>query len=92
MTDALQSYNGLEKEYIHGVIDHAEKYVEGNIHTNGIENFWTLLKRASRAPTSASSPSTCSATWTKKSSASTTERPAMVSASCDSRRALSGSV
>lgn len=41
MTDALASYNGLEAEYIHGVIDHAEKYVEGHveghIHTNGIE-------------------------------------------------------
>jgi hypothetical protein len=28
------------------VIDHAEKYVDGNIHTNGCENFWSLLKRA----------------------------------------------
>jgi transposase-like protein len=45
-TDALQSYNGLEHEYIRGVVDHAETYVEGNVHTNGIENFWTLLKRA----------------------------------------------
>jgi hypothetical protein len=27
------------------VIDHAEKYVDGNVHTNGIENFWSLLKR-----------------------------------------------
>ena len=46
MTDALQSYNGLEREYVRGVIDHAEGYVEGQIHTNGIENFWSLLKRA----------------------------------------------
>jgi hypothetical protein len=30
------------------VIDHAEKYVDGQIHTKGIENFWTLLKRAVR--------------------------------------------
>jgi hypothetical protein len=28
------------------VIDHAEKYVDGQIHTNGCENFWSLLKRA----------------------------------------------
>jgi len=28
------------------VIDHAESYVEGKVHTNGIENFWALLKRA----------------------------------------------
>jgi len=44
-TDALASYTGLSREYIHQVIDHAEKYVDGNIHTNGMENFWSLLKR-----------------------------------------------
>ena len=44
-TDGWSGYSGLEAEYIHQVIDHAEKYVDGNIHTNGIENFWTLLKR-----------------------------------------------
>jgi transposase-like protein len=45
-TDALKSYSDLAADYVHGVIDHAEKYVEGQIHTNGIENFWSLLKRA----------------------------------------------
>lgn len=44
-TDALKSYEGLA-EFYHQVIDHAEKYVEGKVHTNGIENFWSLLKRA----------------------------------------------
>lgn len=44
-TDALQSYSGLEAEYAHAMIDHAIKYVDGRIHTNGIENFWSLLKR-----------------------------------------------
>jgi transposase-like protein len=43
-TDALKSYQGLN-EYVHQVIDHAEKYVDGQIHTNGLENFWSLLKR-----------------------------------------------
>lgn len=43
-TDALKSYDGLD-EFRHQVIDHAEKYVEGKVHTNGIENFWSLLKR-----------------------------------------------
>lgn len=43
-TDALKSYEGLT-EFHHQVIDHAEKYVEGKVHTNGIENFWSLLKR-----------------------------------------------
>jgi len=45
-TDALKSYSDLSADYVHGVIDHAEKYVEGQIHTNGIENFWSLLKRS----------------------------------------------
>ncbi len=44
-TDALRNYKGLEDAYIHKVINHAEKYVDGQIHTNGIENFWSLLKR-----------------------------------------------
>jgi len=45
-TDALRSYNELGQEFIHGVINHAERYVDGLIHTNGIENFWSLLKRS----------------------------------------------
>ncbi|HSU59854.1 MAG TPA: IS1595 family transposase [Bryobacteraceae bacterium] len=45
-TDALLSYDGLAQEYAHGVIDHAEQYVDGKIHTNGLENFWSLLKRS----------------------------------------------
>lgn len=44
-TDALRSYNQLAEDYIHGVINHAERYVDGHVHTNGIENFWSLLKR-----------------------------------------------
>jgi len=47
-TDALKSYDGLSAEYIHGVIDHSVAYVNGKIHTNGLENFWSLLKRAVR--------------------------------------------
>ncbi len=44
-TDALRSYRGLDAEYVHNVVDHAEKYVDGHVHTNGLENFWSLLKR-----------------------------------------------
>jgi transposase-like protein len=44
-TDALPSYKGLAADYIHKVIDHAESYAEGKVHTNGLENFWSLLKR-----------------------------------------------
>jgi len=47
-TDALQSYSGLSGEYIHNVIDHAVCYVRGHVHTNGLENFWSLLKRGIR--------------------------------------------
>ncbi len=46
-TDALKSYDRMsERGYIHAVIDHAEAYVDGAVHTNGLENFWSLLKRA----------------------------------------------
>ena len=44
-TDALKSYEGLADDYTHNVIDHAECYVRGHVHTNGLENFWSLLKR-----------------------------------------------
>jgi transposase-like protein len=47
-TDALRSYEGLDADYVHEVIDHAEAYVRGNVHTNGLENFWSLLKRGIR--------------------------------------------
>lgn len=45
-TDALKSYDDLSADYVHQVIDHAEEYVRGQVHTNGIENFWSLLKRS----------------------------------------------
>jgi transposase-like protein len=44
-TDAHPSYRGLESRYVHQVIDHAESYAKGKVHTNGLENFWSLLKR-----------------------------------------------
>lgn len=44
-TDAHRSYNGLGEWYAHQVIDHAVSYVDGVVHTNGLENFWSLLKR-----------------------------------------------
>ena len=44
-TDALGSYAGLNRDYDHGVVDHAVRYVIGRVHVNSVENFWTLLKR-----------------------------------------------
>jgi transposase-like protein len=43
-TDALKSYEGMP-EFKHEMVDHAVEYVNGNIHTNTMENFWSLLKR-----------------------------------------------
>src|SRR5437588_10033120 len=45
-TDALMSYDDLERDYDRRVIDHALIYAKGRVHTNGLENFWSLLKRA----------------------------------------------
>jgi transposase-like protein len=44
-TDEFPGYPFAMKEYEHKVVNHLEKYVDGNIHTNGIENFWSCLKR-----------------------------------------------
>jgi hypothetical protein len=35
----------LDDAYVHEVIDHAESYVRGHVHTNGLENFWSIFKR-----------------------------------------------
>jgi hypothetical protein len=43
MTDFGHSHVG--DDFIHQFINHQEEYVRGNVHTNGIENFWSLLKR-----------------------------------------------
>jgi transposase-like protein len=45
-TDFLLSYEGLAGEYAHKVVDHAVEYVRDKVvHTNGLENYWSLLKR-----------------------------------------------
>ena len=45
-SDALATYDGLEGESFHEVVDHAVEHVGGRVHTNGLENFWSLVKRA----------------------------------------------
>jgi len=47
-TDAAAAYERLEDEYEHHVVDHMIAYVNGNVHTNGLENYWSLLKRMLR--------------------------------------------
>lgn len=44
-TDTMKGYLGLSDEFDHATIDHAIGYVDGRVHTNGLENFWSLLKR-----------------------------------------------
>lgn len=44
-SDALASYRGLDADYVHEVVDHAVEYVRGRVHTNGLENYWSLFKR-----------------------------------------------
>ena len=44
-TDGHVSYIGLAKDYGHEVVNHAVEYVRGRVHTNGLENFWSLVKR-----------------------------------------------
>lgn len=44
-TDDAAVYSSIPKEYVHEFVNHMEKYVNGRVHTNGLENFWSLLKR-----------------------------------------------
>jgi transposase-like protein len=44
-SDEFTSYQAIDQEYDHQVINHLESYVNGHVHTQGIENFWSLLKR-----------------------------------------------
>ena len=44
-SDEAARYWKMDDEYRHNVVNHLEAYVQGNVHTNGLENFWSLLKR-----------------------------------------------
>lgn len=73
-TDSLKSYEGLD-EFQHQVVDHAVDYVRGNVNTNtnGLENFWSLVKRGLNG-TYVSNPSIFSAIWKSKPFGTTTAR------------------
>lgn len=47
-TDDAVGYDLLHSRFVHDVVNHAETYVKGRVHTNGLENFWSLLKRGLR--------------------------------------------
>lgn len=44
-TDATPSYSGLARRFVHATVDHVREYVRGDVHTNSIENVWSLFKR-----------------------------------------------
>jgi transposase-like protein len=44
-TDAASAYSGLSRRYWHRTVDHVREWVRGDVHTNGLENFWSLFKR-----------------------------------------------
>lgn len=45
-TDSAAAYVGLARRFVHKTVDHAKEWVRGDVHTNGLENFWCLLKRS----------------------------------------------
>ena len=48
-TDGWLGYDQLKtQEFIHETTNHVQEYVRGQVHTQGIENFWSLLKRTLR--------------------------------------------
>jgi transposase-like protein len=47
-TDEAKIYSDLINDYAHKTVDHSVAYVRGMVHTNGVENFWSLLKRSIR--------------------------------------------
>jgi hypothetical protein len=44
-TDSAEMYRDLNGEFVHKFVDHLSEYVNWRVHTNGMENFWSLLKR-----------------------------------------------
>jgi len=44
-TDDHPVYDWVYQNFVHEVVNHVDEYVRGRVHTNGIENFWSLLKR-----------------------------------------------
>jgi len=47
-TDEAVQYDKLGKNFVHKVVNHTQEYVKGQVHTQGIDNYWSLLKRTLR--------------------------------------------
>ena len=77
-TDEHGAYYSLGSEgFKHAFVKHAEYYVDGAVHTNGIENFWSLLKRGIKGTYVSVSPFICSAISTNRRSGSTSAAETM---------------
>lgn len=81
MTDGLLAYRGLKKDYVHAYVDHQVEYVRDHVHSNGIENFWSLLKRTLKGTYVPWIRSTSSVTLGSRPSASMSARARTTSAS-----------
>jgi len=73
-TDEAKVYRSLPKEYTHEFVNHMENYVNGRVHTNGLENFWSLLKRTVSGTYVAVEPFHLRATLTNTCFVTTTAR------------------
>ena len=72
-TDSHSGYDGLIDEYFHEFVNHAETYARGKVHTNGLENFWSLLKRGLRGTYVSVERFICSDTLMNKPFGTTTD-------------------
>jgi len=75
MTDEFTGYFGLESQYQRQLVNHLEKYVDGQVHVQGVENFWSLLKRGLGGTYVAVEPFHRSGTLTSKHSDSIIAQP-----------------
>ncbi len=74
-SDRAVAYDKLKETYIHDTVNHVDAYVKGNVHTNGLENFWSLMKRNLPELTSRLSRSIWTLTLTNRCFASTIAQP-----------------
>jgi transposase-like protein len=80
-TDEAKAYDKLPEQYVHEIVNHAREYVRGRVHTNSLENFWSLLKRGLNGTYVAVEPFHLRRILTSKHFAITTERIRTVRAS-----------
>ena len=73
--DAVAYDNGLQRRFVHDFVNKTQAYVRGQVHVNGMENFWSLLKRGLKGPTLLLSPFILKSTLTNKFSATTIAPP-----------------